>query len=264
MENKNRYKFIDEKKQHLHTINEMPAMGISSIVSIISKPLTWWAAELSAVECLETGEKIPSIREEYLKASASENKKKAIDELQKKYPIFKKARFAHFSDRNTKADKGTDLHAELETLVKDIMAGKIPEIKNPKVAAFAEWAKANIKRFLWSELYCWSANLWCGGISDAGIELNSGEIAIIDFKSSKEAYFNQFIQIAGYDLLISENGGYDKEGNKIFELEKPITKYIVFPFGAEKPSPSVFTEVVGARKAFEGTLTLYKFIEHYK
>jgi len=113
----NNYKFLDAKGEHMHTLDNRPLYGTSSIVGIISKPLTWWAAELAAVECLEAGEKIPTIREEYLAAVASDDKKKAIDALQKKYPIFKAARFAHFTSKNKKAEAGTDLHLELSNYI---------------------------------------------------------------------------------------------------------------------------------------------------
>lgn len=116
----NKYRYTDtEEKKHLHEIEHngewKPLTGTSSAVSeVLAKNLTWWSAELSAVECLEVGEKIPTIRQEYLEAVASDDKKKAIDALQKKYPLFKKARFAHFEKKNETAKSGTDLHEILE------------------------------------------------------------------------------------------------------------------------------------------------------
>ena len=262
----NRYRYIDENREHLHLLDEKPLIGTSSVVSVLAKNLTWWAAETSAVECLEVGEKIPTIREEYLAACASSDKKKAIDELQIKYPIFKKARFAHFSDKNKKADKGTDLHAELEKYVKLMIIdqGGIPhEIngghENPKVETFIQWAKENVKKFLWSEMYCYSESLWVGGISDCGYESKDGQIGIIDFKSSKEAYDSQFIQIAGYDLQVRENGGFDKDGNKMLEPVE-ANHYIVFPFGAEKLEAVSKFNVEELREGFKSALTLHKLL----
>ena len=54
----------------------------------------------------------------------------------------------------------------------------------------------------------------------------NGEYAILDFKSAKEVYFNNLIQVALYDIEITENGGFDKNGKKVFTLDKPITKHI--------------------------------------
>lgn len=259
------YKYIDEKGEHLHTFEGKPLIGTSSVVGVISKPLTWWAAELAAVECLEAGEKIPTIREEYLLACASSDKKKAIDELQKKYPLFKQARFAHFSDKNKKADKGTDMHTELEKYVRGCLErGGEPEETDSEhraVKVFSEWAVKNVKRFLYSEIHSYSEKLWVGGISDCGFEDKQGKVGIIDFKSSKEAYIGQFIQIAGYDLQLQENGGYTAEGKKIFELEKPVDYYVVFPFGAENPDAVANYDIEPLREGFKSALTLYKLLQ---
>ncbi len=262
------YKYIDEKGEHLHTLEGKPLIGTSKVVGVIAKPLTWWAAELAAVECLEAGEKIPTIREEYLLACGSSDKKKAIDELQKKYPLFKKARFAHFADKNEKADKGTNMHAELEQYVKLMISeqeGKPLEMNgynHKAVETFAKWAVQNVARFLFSEIHCYSEKMWTGGISDCGFEDKNGKVGIIDFKSSKDAFISQFIQIAGYDLEISENGGYTAEGKKIFELEKPVSYCVVFPFGSEMPTVIPNYDVETLREGFKSALTLYKIINN--
>jgi RecB family exonuclease len=83
--------------------------------------------------------------------------------------------------------------------------------------------------------------LWLGGICDAVAELKDGTLAIIDFKSSKEAYFSQFVQCALYDLQL-QNGGYDQDGNKILEPIK-VNSYIVCPFGAENFAPRQETNI---------------------
>jgi hypothetical protein len=116
----------------------------------------------------------------------------------------------------------------------------------------------NVNRFLWSEMHCWSETLWLGGISDCGALLKDGRFAIIDFKSSREAYASQFWQIGGYDLQISENGGYLADGEKVLDVLKPIDIYFVIPFGAEKPEPVACGDVEGCKTAYKAALTLYK------
>jgi len=115
---------------------------------------------------------------------------------------------------------------------------------DPKINPFIEWARKNVKKYLWSEVHCYSEKNWIGGISDVGIELNDGRVGIFDFKSAKEAYDSHFFQIAGYDIQISENGGFDAEGNKTFTLPKPLEFYAVIPFGAENIIP-IFNEDLG-------------------
>jgi hypothetical protein len=104
--------------------------------------------------------------------------------------------------------------------------------------------------------------------------MKDGRIAIIDFKSSKEAYASQFWQIAGYDLQISENGGYTPDGEKVFHYRSShyipgklsaecADVYYIIPFGAEKPEPVPFADVEGAREAFKSALVLYKANQNY-
>lgn len=260
------YKYTDKNRIHLHELDGRPLIGTSKVVGVIAKNLVWWAAELSAVECLEVGEKIPTIREEYLLACSSPDKKTAIDTLQKKYPLFKKARFAHFASKNDKAEKGTDMHAELEKYIKACLErGGGPEqieTEHKAVKIFSEWAIVNVDKFLWSEIHCYSENMWVGGIIDAGFIDKQGKVGIIDFKSAKEAYISYFIQIAGYDLQINENGGYDADGKKILELPKPIDYYLVFPFGAEKPEAITNYDIEPLKEGFKSALVLYKLTEN--
>lgn len=260
------YKFINTKGEHLHELDGKPLIGTSTVLNVLGKTLTWWAAELSAVECLEAGEHIPTIRAEYLEAVNSEDKKKAIDALCKKYPTFKKARFAHFDKKNKAADAGTDMHEELEKYIKSCietnsgipLAHSVGEIV--QVSIFVDWALANIKRFIVSEGYCYSTRLWVGGIVDVLAELKDGQIGIIDFKSSKDVYFSQFLQCSGYAIEISENGLFDKEGNELYKLEKPISFFAVFPFGAKKVEPQFNYDVEAVKKGFESCVQLYKLI----
>lgn len=255
-----RYKFINElnewgKPSHIHTLDSRPLNGTSTVLQVLSKPLTFWAAETSAVECLEAGIRIPTIREEYLLACAHPDKKKAIDALQKKYPIFKKARFAHFADKDEKAEKGTDRHEILSRFCK---GEKITDKEQKLIQSFINWSKDNVKRFISSEGHCYSEKAWVGGIFDLLFEDKEGKIAIMDFKSSKEVYFSQFLQCSAYDLQITENGVVNADGNEVYKLEKPISYYAVFPFGMKNPEPEFFHNTVEAKQAFLAALVLYR------
>ena len=147
-------------------------------------------------------------------------------------------------------------HAPVNTNMRGVRGEYAERIK-----PFIEWTDRNVEKFLWSEMHCYSETFWVGGISDCGALLKTGKTVIIDFKSSKEAYASHFFQIAGYDLQISENGGYDSEGNKIFTLENPIDGYIVIPFRSEDSVPGYDFDVDKNREAFKACLTLYKITE---
>ena len=259
----NRYRFVDEKKEHLHLLDDKPLVGTSTAINVLSKNLTWWSAELSAIECLEAGTLIPTIREEYLEAK--KEGKPGIDKLQKKYPIFKKARFAHFESKNQKAEEGVDLHLELENycvgcIERNAGLPMETESEHQAVKIFSEWANGNAKRFIASEAHCYSERLWTGGITDLIFEDKEGRYGVLDFKSAKEAYQSMFFQCAGYDIAISENGILDKDGNLIMKLEKPIEFYAIFPFGMEKPEPQFNFDVEECKKAFELVVALHKII----
>jgi hypothetical protein len=175
--------------------------------------------------------------------------------------LIDKAYRAHATTLKEKATAGTDLHAELERFVKDWMK---PDIRDEvvtydfKIQPFIDWSRANVKRFLWAEGHCYSEKHWLGGICDVGYEKFDGTYGIGDFKSAKGAYFEHFTQIAGYHIQIEENGVLDAEGNRIYALEKPVTEYIVVPFGAPKVEPQAHVDQAGLRDTFLHMLAVYK------
>ena len=60
----------------------------------------------------------------------------------------------------------------------------------------------HVEQFLLSEAHCYSERLWVGGITDCVARMKNGKLAVIDFKSSKDAYYGQFVQVAGYALQL--------------------------------------------------------------
>lgn len=277
----NRYKFINEldekgKRQHLHTLDGKPLIGTSTALKVLSKPLTWWAsglacAELGWVKPLKPYDK-PKPTKEQIEENGKKRLMKATEMLQslatmnpsEYVSLLDKAYKAHSVKLDTSAEAGTDMHAELEKYVKKMMIeGGEPRLmgtyEHPVIEVFASWAVLNVKRFIASECYCYSEELWTGGIVDLIYEDKEGRIVILDFKSSKEAYLSQFFQDAGYDIAISENGILDAEGNKVGEIGE-VSYYGVFPFGMEKPEPQFHYDIVGARDGFKAAVVLHKII----
>ena len=292
----NRYKYIDEDKKHLHTLDGQPLYGTSTVLKVIAKPLTYWASGLAVeklgwikiqdklhnisnevkARVLELGLEfkkgsysgVVAIPKEVRKEYALKGWNKVVGLSSEEYlDLLDEAYKAHATKLDETADAGTDMHACLESYVKNTMlcyaSGMVDttEYTHEAVKIFAEWAKKNVKRFLASEMHVYSEKYWLGGIFDTLVELNDGTVAILDFKSSKDAYLSQFWQCAGYDIQLSENGGYDKDGNKMFELEKPVSLYIVFPFGMAKPEPQFYYDMAGAKECYLSALTLYKKME---
>lgn len=256
------YKYTDEKKAHLHTFDGKPLIGTSSVSNVLAKPLTWWASGLACAVFGWINKKDEDGKFRKLEERTNFSQK-IFQKIIKMNPTeylatLDKAYAAHAEKLDSSATAGTDLHKEIEDYIKDQMEGNIGLTYDQRIQPFIEWANKNVKRFLWSEIHCYSTRLWVGGISDFGFEDLQGHYAVGDIKSSKDAYLSQFWQCAGYDIQLSENGGFDKDGNKIFTLDKQIDYYVIFPFGMKEPAAKMYLDVSGGRAAFEAEVFLYK------
>lgn len=256
-------KYSFDAKNHIHTLDGKPLIGTSTCTKIVAKPLTWWAAGMAVEKFGWVNPKKNS--PESVKTALFDGYSKVMGLSIEKYgELLSEAYRAHNDVKNKKAEEGTDMHALLEQFVRNAIANpawKTAFYEGPTpLAQFARWAQANVNRFLWSELNCFSKWHWIGGISDLGIEMNDGKWLVGDFKSSKEAYMDQFWQCGLYDLQISAHGGYTPDGKKVFRMPKgkKFDGYVVFPFGAEKLEPKFVWDVKGIRKASRQVIGLYK------
>lgn len=261
-----KYRFNEE--EHIHLLDEQPLCGTSTVMQVVAKPLTWWASGLAVAKFgwLDPKKNSPASVKTALKEGFDRVRALSLNDYNK---LLDEAYRAHSVLLKSTAKTGTDMHEELEKYVKlclekDGIPVAVNDSEHKAVVLFSKWAIENISKFLWSEAYCYSKEHWIGGITDCGVELKNGETGIIDFKSSKEAYPNQFWQCAGYDLQLSENGGLDKDGNLLFKLEKPIAFYAILPFGASEPEPVFEYDVAGSKEAFKSCLNIYKKLEQYK
>lgn len=257
-------KYQFNSKEHLHTLEGKPLTGTSTVMSVIAKPLTWWAAGLTC-EHLGWMNGKKKIAGKYITTSNEKRFEKAGPVLERikamdvpaYVALLDNAYKAHSVSLKDSAEGGVDLHAECERFVKNTMENRMA-VYDEKIRPFIEWTNKNVEHFLWSEMHCYSEKHWVGGISDAGAKLKDGNVAIIDFKSSNDAYASHFWQIAGYDIEITENGGYDANGNRMFTLDAPITQHIVIPFGSPDGLPVVSREIESGKRAFLAALTIYR------
>lgn len=261
------YRFKDSNKEHLHVFNGRPLIGTSTVSSVLAKPLTWWASGLA---CEKLGwmnkgnaKKGWTPKEERLKKAGAMLEELRYMSEEQYLDLLDDAYKAHSVKLETSAEAGTDLHAELERFVKYHM-GLIVAAKDfdPKIKPFIEWTEQNVKRFISSEGHVFSTRMWTGGITDCVCELNDGRFGIIDFKSSKEAYISQFLQIAGYDIQITENGIFSPEGVQTWKAERPFDFYAVVPFGAPKFTVEFRNDTEVLKEGFEAMLKLYKIINN--
>jgi hypothetical protein len=269
----NRYQYLNGNGEHVHQLDGQPLIGTSRVGGILAKPLTYWASGLAVqtfgvpdykvLGRIKTGK--ATLREKADHMAALEAALKVIkgSTVEQYAALIDKAYRAHATTLKEKATAGTDLHAELERFVKDRMDitddTVLPNVMyDEKIYPFIAWSHDNVKRFLWAEGHCYSEKHWLGGICDVGYEKHDGTYGIGDFKSAKGAYFEHFTQIAGYHIQIEENGVLDSDGNQIYALEKPVTEYIVVPFGAPKVEPQPHVDQAGLRDTFLHMLAVYK------
>jgi len=260
------YRF--DKKIHLHLLDEKPLTGTSSIEDVLSKPLTWWASG-KAVETF--GWLYPKIKkdgkvvgevslEERLKVSEPLRLAIGKDTPEEYLKRLDEAYKAHSVKLKDSAKSGVNLHEELERFVKGEMGIMPKGTYDPKIQPFIDWAEKTVKQFLYSESHCFDQELWVGGISDAGAEMNDGTLALLDFKSAKEAYTAHFIQAAGYAIQIEKNGLWDSQGKVNKKLDKPFDSLIVIPFGAEVIEPAIRHNVADYKEGFRNCVSLYRLL----
>lgn len=267
----NRYKYIDEGRKHMHTLDGNPIVGGSTMKSIIGDKdaLFQWYADMAAVAGLAFPaqdikaeyEAIQDIKDWKEKAAA----KKALDE---KYPNYAIARRAAVTYRDDKAEEGTFRHGELQDYINGCISlggapTEAPENASPSIKIFADWSLENVKQFHFSEAHCYHdkvGGIPVGGIADIGLTLKDGRRLVGDHKNSKEAYPDQFLQCAIYDVLLSHSGGLDRNGNKLFDWEL-ADGYVVFPFRSFPFTPEFRWNAEQFREGVEANAKLYKLTE---
>lgn len=270
-ESKQGYYF--DEVNHVHLLNGQPLIGTSSMSSVLAKGgLTYWASGLavSLFGWINKGNaKTGWIPKTKRLATAIAQRNFISDFSDEDYlQLLDDAYMAHTKKLKDSAKDGTDMHAIMESYVKmciDTNNGiplNILDSTDTKLNIFIDWSLKHVKRFLWSEVHCYSEKMWLGGISDCGFEDKDGKTAILDFKSSKDVYLPQFWQCIGYAIQLEENGGLTRDGVKLFKLNKPIDYVAVLPFGMEKPEVQYNYDMAGGKEAVSAMLLLYKKLPH--
>jgi len=253
-------KYEFKEKEHLHLLNGKPLTGTSSVGNVLAKPLTWWASGLACEVFGWVNPKYNTDKKVDTKAEKGLALIKGLS-LTKYKELLNKAYRAHQDSLGKSAKKGTDLHAELEDYVKGMMGIRPKRKYDEKIQPFIEWSEENVKKFLWSEAHCYDEELWVGGISDTGVELKDGKRAIIDFKSSKDAYPTHYIQCAGYAIQIEKNGLWSEDGKKNKKVAKKFDALIIVPFGAKVVEPKILHNVDSYKEGFRNAVGLYRLLK---
>lgn len=252
---KTRYRFDEEK--HVHYLDDKPLVGTSTSLKVMAKDLVWWASGMACEQFGWKNAKSCSYAERLAQAGKIRNL--ICDMTNEDYlKLCDKAYSAHNTFKNKKRDSGVDLHAEIEEFIKCRMTGQTQMFPEPRIEAFVKWADANVKEFLFSEMHCYSESLWLGGIADFGYIDKYGDYVLGDIKSSKTAYFEQWLQCALYDVQITENGGFTAKGDKVFKLKQPFAYHVICAEGSGIGRPHVNRHVERTKRAGAFAVGLYK------
>lgn len=271
--------YFDEKN-HVHLFNGQPLIGTSSMSSVLSKPLTWWASGLAVakfgwINKKDENGKFRTI-EERIDTAWKQWEKIVRMNAEQWLDLLDDAYKAHSVKLSDSAEAGTDMHSVMEEYVKYCIKERdgipsptyqssfvnVSDSNKEKLQILVDWSVQKVNRFIASEINCYSEKLWLGGITDCIFEDIDGKYAILDFKSSKEVYLSQFWQCCGYAIQLEENGGFTSNGVKTLSLDKPIDYVCVLPFGMKKPEVQYNFDVKGGKEAVEAMLTLYKKLPH--
>jgi hypothetical protein len=198
---------------HKYTLNGKRLTGVTTILGVISKGdgLIQWSAN-EAVRFI------------------SEVWKGGVLYTKKEIPaILTQATKAWVGTRDTAGDKGKDLHAIIEELVKKAIdeTGGLIEYKESEDAQlnhFLKWAAD--KRFLESEKSVYSKSLFFAGTLDIVYE-KDGEVYLADIKTAKSIYPTNYWQMSAYQFCLQEMGLYPKiKGFTVVRLGKDGTNEI--------------------------------------
>lgn len=226
------------KEKHIHTLNDRPLMGVTTILSVIAKPaLIQWSANMACDYILKKFEEIKY--------------PVAIDE--QIYEWIKDARSAHRKKKESAGDWGTSVHLAIEEWIKENKEPSLDEKGTEVFNKFKEWAiKENVK-FLESEKHVYSEKLWIGGIVDLVIEMN-GKKYIGDIKTSSGIYNEAFFQMGAYNLCLEEMGEH-----------KDISGYLVINLRKDGKMDMMIAEDMEVnKKAFVSARDLYEIISKLK
>lgn len=260
---KQEYRFLDEKKMHLHQIfvdGEWKNLtGVSSVKELIKPVLSWWAAgkALEKLGWVHPGNEKKGFVDRTVRISSltkflEETENWSMEQLLERYD---EAYKAHAVETDRRAEEGTDTHAVVEEYVKRCIAenkGKLLPSENETIRKFLNLVEAYDPVFLASEEHCWDRELWLGGIADLVVQTKQG-LGVWDVKTRKVIYPEDFIQMGAYALMLEK-----KYGMATHLLG------VALPNKGETGEVKIFLDPTQAIESFKGLLKVYRLLEALK
>lgn len=234
--------FTFDPVQHLYTLDGKPLQGVTTVLGVIAKPmLIQWAANMAC---------------DYIQTNADKVDIEAGFNLDVWEKLIKEARTAHRKKKEKAGELGTEVHADIEVLIKKAIAhnkGRITtahlESDKEQVKNFVKWAIENNVEFLASEQRMFSREMWTAGTADIICKID-GKLYVGDVKTSSGIYAEHFIQASAYAAMLTEIGAYkDFHGVIILNCRKDGGFEHKYNFDLE-----------GNLKCFKSALTLYRHL----
>ena len=217
-----------------------PATGdlvpsITNVIGILDKPaLPRWSAKLVAETAYRMRHALPNMEEA-----------EAVDMLKS----------APFSRANRAADRGTDIHAYLESLMNSWVPDELSSDALPYKQAADEWFEYYTPELIRTELtvfhplYAGTGDLWCR---------IGGRMTIVDFKTSKAVYDEAALQLSALWGCTTADDG--KSAPHVGQEEVDL---LVVRIGEDKFQVKEVADPAACLQAFHGLLTAWHW-KHQK
>jgi len=222
-----------EDGRHDYYYDRKKMTGCTTVLSVISKPaLIAWSANCA----------VDSARKGYLELlrGLSDRRIDTLDEYivfetDKVLEILEEARTAYAKKRDDAASKGTDVHAEIEWMIKESILNRdgllspswLKGDESEQYVHFYNWAIKNKVRFLASEKPVYSKTLWVAGTYDFKCEID-GKVYLGDIKTSSGIYDRvPFAQCAAYQMMEEEMFGEPNEDSSHKHYLRPTGRLVI-------------------------------------
>jgi hypothetical protein len=165
--------------------------------------------------------------------------------------VLQAARYAHKNKSKEAAGIGSQVHDMIEAKIKGKPFDRPDTLEAANAyEAFLKWEKENIAFWIETEQPIHDEDYWFAGTLDALAELKTGEIACIDFKTSKGHYDGFGMQLAAYGFARPKLKGTHKIVSRFGEYLidykpiKTIQKYICLRIDklTGQPDPKDYTK----------------------
>lgn len=217
--------FHFEPTKHKYYFDGKPMTGVTTILGVLNKPaLVSWAARMAV---------------EYIKTEVGITKDSSpINDYVVPFHVLEEAQTAYAKKRDDAAEKGTDVHSQVELWVLKCIqdCGGDPVAPSPSEAIqkFVNWAQLNQVKFLATEQKLFSKSLWIAGTADLVFE-KEGKIYVGDVKTYAKIWDRTpFFQCAGYAMMWKEMElGSQVDGYCVLRISKDGTFEDLWSFDQE-------------------------------